>query len=164
MPINDLGGSVRVEINHQDTAGLPPALTSDDADHRILAVARNLATEGHDVSVVTKDLPLRLKASVVGLDADEYRNELAIDGGWTGFATIEVDHATIDALYDAACRRRAGGEPAAVPHRSVARRRQALGARSGPSRPARPPRPPRPRAVRRPGPLGRAAHGPRPAR
>ena len=101
MPINDLGGSVRVEINHQDTAGLPVGLTSDDADHRILAVARNLATEGHDVSVVSKDLPLRLKASVVGLDADEYRNELATDGGWTGFTTIEVDHATIDRLYDA---------------------------------------------------------------
>jgi PhoH-like ATPase len=99
MPINDLGGSVRVEINHQDAAGLPMGLGNDDADHRILAVARNLATEGHDVSVVTKDLPLRLKASVVGLDADEYRNELATDGGWTGFTTIEVDHATVDRLY-----------------------------------------------------------------
>jgi PhoH-like ATPase len=100
MPVNDLGGSVRVEINHQDTAGLPIGLGNDDADHRILAVARNLATEGHDVSVVTKDLPLRLKASVVGLDADEYRNELATDGGWTGFTTIDVDHATVDRLYD----------------------------------------------------------------
>jgi PhoH-like ATPase len=100
MPINDLGGSVRVEINHQDTAGLPPGLGSDDADHRILAVARNLATEGHDVSVVSKDLPLRLKASVVGLEADQYRNEMATDGGWTGFTSIEVDHATIDRLYE----------------------------------------------------------------
>ncbi|MGH9116818.1 MAG: PhoH family protein [Acidimicrobiales bacterium] len=99
MPINDLGGSLRVEINHQDTAGLPPALSTEEADHRILAVARNLATEGHDVSVVTKDLPLRLKASVVGLDADEYRNELATDGGWTGYATLEVDDATVDRLY-----------------------------------------------------------------
>lgn len=101
MPINDLGGSLRVEINHQDTAGLPPALSNEDADHRILAVARNLATEGHDVSVVTKDLPLRLKASVVGLDADEYRNELATDGGWTGFTTIIVDDLTVDRLYAA---------------------------------------------------------------
>jgi PhoH-like ATPase len=101
MPVNDLGGCLRVEINHQDAAGLPPGLTSGDADHRILAVARNLATEGHDVVVVTKDLPLRLKASVVGLEADEYRSELATDAGWTGFTTVEVDHATIDRLYDA---------------------------------------------------------------
>ena len=33
-------------------------------------------TRAHDVAVVTKDLPLRLKASIVGLAADEYRNEL----------------------------------------------------------------------------------------
>jgi PhoH-like ATPase len=99
MPVNDIGGSLRVEVNHQETAGLPPALGSDANDHRILAVARNLATEGHDVVVVTKDLPLRLKASVVGLEADEYRNELAVDTAWTGFAGIEVDHATIDELY-----------------------------------------------------------------
>ena len=42
-------------------------------------MARNLAAEGREVTVVTKDLPLRLKASIVGLDADEYRNELASD-------------------------------------------------------------------------------------
>src|SRR6185503_17975881 len=83
----------------QDTANLPPALTSGDNDHRILAVARNLASEGCNVTVVTKDLPLRLKASIVGLEADEYRNELATDTSWTGFAELEVDSATIDELY-----------------------------------------------------------------
>jgi PhoH-like ATPase len=100
MPVNDVGGTLRVEINHQDTAGLPPALAVEANDHRILAVARNLATEGHDVTVVTKDLPLRLKASVAGLDADEYRNELATDGGWAGFESLEVGRATIDRLYE----------------------------------------------------------------
>jgi PhoH-like ATPase len=100
MPVNDVGGTLRVEINHQDTAGLPPALAVEANDHRILAVARNLATEGHDVTVVTKDLPLRLKASVAGLDADEYRNELATDGGWAGFESVEVGRATIDRLYE----------------------------------------------------------------
>ena len=100
VPINDQGGTVRVEINHQDTAGLPTLLTVDSNDHRILAVARNLATEGHDVTLVSKDLPLRLKASVVGLAADEYRNELAEDTSWTGFVTLGADSAVIDELYD----------------------------------------------------------------
>jgi PhoH-like ATPase len=99
VPVNDLGGTLRVEINHQDIAGLPRALTVDTDDHRILAVARNLAREGDDVTLVTKDLPLRLKASVVGLDADEYRNELASDTSWSGFVTLDVGAATIDALY-----------------------------------------------------------------
>lgn len=101
VPVNDLGGSMRVEINHQDTAGLPQTLTVDTNDHRILAVARNLAMEGHDVTLVSKDLPLRLKASVVGLDADEYRNELALDTSWSGFVTLEVESAVIDELFDA---------------------------------------------------------------
>lgn len=100
MPANPAGGSVRVEVNHQDLAGLPAALAGDSNDHRILAVARNLANEGRTVTLVTKDLPLRLKASIVGLDADEYRNELAHDTSWTGFVELDVESGWIDELYD----------------------------------------------------------------
>ncbi|HUF33068.1 MAG TPA: PhoH family protein [Acidimicrobiales bacterium] len=99
MPANDDGGTLRVELNHQDLSGLPPALVADNNDHRILAVARNLAAEGHDVVVVTKDLPLRLKASIVGLASDEYRNELASDVSWPGLVDLDVDAATIDELF-----------------------------------------------------------------
>jgi PhoH-like ATPase len=100
MPVNDEGGTLRVEVNHADTAGLPQALRAEANDHRILAVARNLANEGGEVVVVTKDLPLRLKASIVGLAAEEYRNELATDTSWTGFVSLDVDRAAIDELYD----------------------------------------------------------------
>jgi PhoH-like ATPase len=100
MPANDDGGTLRVEVNHTETAGFPAALSVDTNDHRILAVARNLATEGRDVTVVTKDLPLRLKASIVGLAADEYRNELAADTNWTGLAELDVEGGAIDDLFD----------------------------------------------------------------
>lgn len=99
LPVNDHGGTLRVELNHQSTSGLPPSMAADNNDHRILAVAFNLRAEGHDVTVVTKDLPLRLKASIVGLEADEYRNELASDTSWTGFAELEVTRGLIDELY-----------------------------------------------------------------
>jgi PhoH-like ATPase len=99
LGVNRAGGTLRVELNHQDTSGLPAALASDNNDHRILAVAKNLADEGHEVTVVTKDLPLRLKASIVGLDADEYRNELAGDASWSGFVELEVDSESIDELF-----------------------------------------------------------------
>ena len=99
IPVNDHDGTLRVELNHQSTEGLPPTMTADNNDHRILAVAHNLRLEGHDVTVVTKDLPLRLKASIVGLHADEYRNELATDGSWTGFVELDVDADDIDELY-----------------------------------------------------------------
>ena len=101
LPANEQGGTLRVELNHQSTEGLPPTMTADNNDHRILAVAHNLRLEGHDVTVVTKDLPLRLKASIVGLHADEYRNELATDSSWTGFVELDVDAEDIDELYSA---------------------------------------------------------------
>jgi PhoH-like ATPase len=100
IPVNDAGGTLRVEINHQDLGALPPSLAGDTNDHRILAVARNLAAEGNHVTVVTKDLPLRLKASIVGLPAEEYRNELARDTSWTGLVELEVEGTTVDDLYD----------------------------------------------------------------
>jgi PhoH-like ATPase len=100
MPANDEGGTLRVEVNHTEMAGLPSSLGADTNDHRILAVGRNLATEGRDVTIVTKDLPLRLKASIVGLAADEYRNELASDSNWGGVVELEVDGGAIDTLFD----------------------------------------------------------------
>ena len=99
MPANEQGGTLRVEVNHTETAGFPASLSQDTNDHRILAVGRNLAAEGRDVTIVTKDLPLRLKASIVGLEADEYRNELASDTSWTGLAELDVERTVIDTLF-----------------------------------------------------------------
>ncbi len=100
MSVNDEGGTLRVELNHQELEALPAPLTSPANDHRILAVAVSLEREGRNVVVVTKDLPLRLKAGVVGLEADEYRNELATDSGWTGFVELDVWSSVIDDLYE----------------------------------------------------------------
>ncbi len=98
--VNDAGGTVRVELNHIDTSSLPTAFSSSENDHRILAVGRNLADKGLEITLVSKDLPLRLKASVAGLGAEEYRNELAeSDHGWTGLVEVEVEVDTIDRLY-----------------------------------------------------------------
>jgi PhoH-like ATPase len=92
-------GTVRVELNHVDTSALPPGFRGDDGDSRILAVAANLAREGLEVVLVTKDLPLRVKAASIGLTAQEYRAELAVDAGWTGMAELEVVGPDLDELY-----------------------------------------------------------------
>ncbi|MGX7757822.1 PhoH family protein [Streptomyces angustmyceticus] len=102
IPIGDLGGTLRVELNHSDPGILPAGFRLGDNDSRILAVARNLQAEGYDVTVVSKDLPLRIKASSVGLLAEEYRAELAItDSGWTGMAELTVSAEQIDDLFAA---------------------------------------------------------------
>ncbi|WP_431473537.1 PhoH family protein [Ornithinimicrobium sp. W1665] len=100
VPVGAAGGTLHVELNHSDTAALPLGFRLGDNDTRILAVAANLAAEGHDVTVVSKDLPMRVKASAVGLDAQEYRAELAVDSGWTGMGELEVDDAQMHDLYE----------------------------------------------------------------
>ena len=100
VPVGDQGGLLRVELNHTDPASLPAGFRLGDNDTRILAVAKNLAGEGKDVTVVSKDLPMRVKASAVGLDAQEYRAELAVDSGWTGMTELEVDDEQMHQLYE----------------------------------------------------------------
>ncbi|MCL8025809.1 PhoH family protein [Nocardioides sp. BSK12Z-4] len=103
VPVGDEGGSVRVELNHIDPTCLPSGFRLGDNDTRILAVAKNLASEGHDVTLVSKDMPLRIKASAVGLDAEEYRAEAVSesDTGYSGMAELDVAATALDDLYDA---------------------------------------------------------------
>ena len=100
MTVGDAGGTVRVELNHTDTAILPSGFQLGDNDSRILAVARNLAADGCDVVLVSKDLPMRVKASAVGLAAEEYRAELVVETGYTGMTELDVANDVIDALFD----------------------------------------------------------------
>jgi len=100
LPVGEFGGTVRVELNHTDVESLPSGLRLGDNDTRILAVARNLANDGADVVLVSKDLPMRVKASSVGLAAEEYRAELAIESGYTGTHEMEVAGTDLDRLFE----------------------------------------------------------------
>jgi PhoH-like ATPase len=100
IEVGDAGGTLRVELNHSSMAALPNGLQLGDNDSRILAVALNLSTEGLAVTVVSKDMPLRVKAASIGLQAEEYRAELAVDSGWTGMADVTLSSDQMADLYD----------------------------------------------------------------
>ncbi len=100
MSVGDAGGTVHIELNHSDPSILPSGLRLGDNDTRILAVARNLAADGHDVVLVSKDLPMRVKASAAGLTAEEYRAELVVASGYTGIVELDVASETIDTMYE----------------------------------------------------------------
>ncbi len=100
VPVGDADGTLRVELNHIDPEVLPAGFRLGDNDTRILAVAKNLADEGHEVTLVSKDLPMRVKASAVGLTAEEYRHELAVDSGWTGMTELSVSEQQMAQIYD----------------------------------------------------------------
>lgn len=99
VPANDQGGTLRVELNHTDDRVLPPGFRTESNDARILSVALNLAAEGRQVTLVSKDMPLRVKAASVGLRADEYRHGQASDPTWTGMAELELTEEQIGQLY-----------------------------------------------------------------
>jgi len=99
--INDEGGSLSVELNHSDTSKLPAGFLRDGTnDSRILAIAKNLMADGRKVVLVTKDLPLRVKASSVGVEAQEYRAELASTSSYSGMVEESVGSTVIDSLYE----------------------------------------------------------------
>ncbi|MBF6195476.1 PhoH family protein [Nocardia implantans] len=99
VPIGTEGGTLQVELNHTDPAVLPVGFRTDTNDSRILACALNLAAEGREVVLVSKDIPLRVKASAVGLHADEYHAQDVVTSGWSGMVELDVSTARIDQLY-----------------------------------------------------------------
>jgi PhoH-like ATPase len=99
VPIGELGGTLHVELNHCDPQVLPAGFRTETNDARILACALNLAADGGDVTLVTKDMPLRVKAGAVGLAAEEYRAQDVVPSGWTGMSDVEVGPAMLDMLY-----------------------------------------------------------------
>ncbi|MGF6883181.1 PhoH-like ATPase [Nocardia sp. GAS34] len=99
IPIGTVGGTLHVELNHTDPEVLPVGFRTDTNDSRILACALNLAAEGQTVVLVSKDIPLRVKAGAVGLHAEEYHAQDVITSGWTGMTELDVSAETVDRLY-----------------------------------------------------------------
>ncbi|CAB4707952.1 unannotated protein [freshwater metagenome] len=100
LTITPEGGTLSVELNHTDLSTLPHGFLRDGTnDTRILAIAKNLMSDGKNVVLVSKDLPLRVKASSVGVEAQEYLAELVANSGWTGIVELTVGSGVIDDLY-----------------------------------------------------------------
>jgi PhoH-like ATPase len=99
IPLGDLGGTLRVDLSQIDQSNLPAAFGPLDNDGRILATAKQLADAGAEVVVVSKDLPMRVKASALGLEAEEYLAEFVAISGWTGISELDLASDELDELY-----------------------------------------------------------------
>ncbi len=138
IPVGTQGGTLRVELNHSDPTVLPLGFRTDTNDARILTCAANLAAEGKRVTLVSKDIPLRVKAGAVGLPADEYHAQDVITSGWTGMSELDVaDRGDRHALRRGRDRPGRRAKPA-LPHRCSAAGRKLARARPGERRQAGP--------------------------
>ena len=99
VPVGE-GGTLRVELNNTDANVLPSGIRLGDNDSRILAVAMHLAQDGQEVTVISKDLPMRVKAASLGISAEEYLAEQAVDSGWTGVADLHLSGDDMADLYE----------------------------------------------------------------
>ena len=98
------GGRLVVNANNRKSERLRGVFWEDSPDHRILAVAHNMAGEfGADrVILVSKDINLRMKAKSVGILAEDYETGKIenIDDLYTGKNLVEgMEGSFIDRLY-----------------------------------------------------------------
>jgi PhoH-like ATPase len=95
------GGTLRIEMNGLRLAELERHhLDTSVADHRIIAAALGLASDGRDVHLVSNDGAMRVKAAVLGLRASEHAPSRATTPARHGWTTVNVSHATIQTIKD----------------------------------------------------------------
>ncbi len=97
------GGTLRVELYNEEVAKfLPPELSEQRGDNRILAVAADIKNKNGraPVILVTKDTNLRIKADAIGVKAEDYESDkVQIDELYTGFVELAVNPDVIDRFY-----------------------------------------------------------------
>lgn len=73
------GGTCRIEKNYVDVI-LPPELSEELMDNRILKVCLGMTREHKEqVVLVTKDILLRIKAQILGIQAEDFTTEQVFD-------------------------------------------------------------------------------------
>ncbi|NTV42549.1 MAG: PhoH family protein, partial [Syntrophobacteraceae bacterium] len=95
------GGTLRVELNHQDASGFPKCLNPEKHDNRILALAYNLGkVTAQPVILVSKDLNLRIKADVLGVPAEDfYSDKIDFHQLYSGVGEVYVSSGEMDQFY-----------------------------------------------------------------
>jgi PhoH-like ATPase len=95
------GGRLIIELNHSHVINFPQGLDPEKYDNRILAVAYNLNFAGQEaVTLVTKDLNLRIKADVLGIRAEDFYNDkVDYDQLYTGVGEVYLSAQDMDRFY-----------------------------------------------------------------
>lgn len=83
------GGTIRVEPNFA-AVELPYGFKDEANDNRILKVCKGLINKGEGVTLVTKDILVRLKAQMMGIHAEDFTTEQSptLEKQYTGRADV----------------------------------------------------------------------------
>ena len=93
------GGRLSVVIDKVEK-NLPPSIREGSADNYIISVALFHKKRGDNVTFVTKDTNLRIKADALGITAEDYETDkVQIDELYPGWRTLTVPKKTLDSLF-----------------------------------------------------------------
>ncbi|QHW30399.1 PhoH family protein [Paenibacillus rhizovicinus] len=103
----DNGGVLKVELNHRSFIRVQEMFGEMSNDNRILAVALNYHLEEQDkgsarpVIIVSKDVLVRIKADVLGIEAQDYLSDQVVlpSEVYAGYLTLKVHPSVIDEFY-----------------------------------------------------------------
>lgn len=100
------GGLVRVELNHRDQC--PADLDPNRTDNRIISVALGLKSDYPEckITLITKDINLRVKCDALGVVAEDYNADSVADSPksiYEGTTDILVSESCISELHKNRC-------------------------------------------------------------
>ncbi|MBD2870146.1 PhoH family protein [Paenibacillus arenilitoris] len=101
------GGVLKVELNHRSFMRVQEMFGEMSNDNRILAVALNYhleqenESEKQSIVLVSKDVLVRIKADVLGLQAQDYLSDRVVVSSdfYAGYLTLFVHPSVIDEFY-----------------------------------------------------------------
>jgi PhoH-like ATPase len=101
VAINDEGGVLRIETNHLNTQ-MPAHWDRSKADNRILQVCKGLSEAGNISILVSRDTNMRVKASILSVLAEDFRNDkvAAIQEQYTGRAVVYTSTESINHFHE----------------------------------------------------------------
>jgi len=102
VSLEDSRARIFVTSDHVAEDGLPTELNSEKADNRILGTALFLQKEDPQVELISKDINLRIKADVFGINARDYEGDEDLaskEEFYSGRAEIVIGSDKIDLFY-----------------------------------------------------------------
>ncbi|MCA8925813.1 MAG: PhoH family protein [Planctomycetes bacterium] len=97
-PINGDGGQIVVDM--KPVFLIDSGLRDDTPDNRIISVAYRLARDGREVTFISKDVNMRLKADALGLRVEDFETDKvpSVDDSYPGWRELSVSPDVIDQL------------------------------------------------------------------
>tara|TARA_R110000824_G_scaffold16307_1_gene67758 strand:+ start:27 stop:1334 length:1308 start_codon:yes stop_codon:yes gene_type:complete len=95
-------GKGKVFAAQYDPRYMPAGMDATDSDNKIIAIALRLQLEGYDVTVISRDLNMRVKCDSLAIECCDYQPQQAVESAdnlFDGAAEVTVSDEIIEAFY-----------------------------------------------------------------